>query len=71
MRYVEHFASRTALFREVCQRDMEGIVAKRAWAPYNPDQPSWVKIKDPAYSQMEKRWDFFERAPKPAFRLQH
>jgi ATP-dependent DNA ligase len=40
---------------------MEGIVAKLAAAPYDPAEPTWVKIKNPDYSQMEGRWDFFER----------
>jgi bifunctional non-homologous end joining protein LigD len=40
VRYVEHFACGRALFREVCERDMEGIVAKRARAPYDADEPS-------------------------------
>jgi ATP-dependent DNA ligase len=59
---VEHFPSGTALFQEVCERNLEGIVAKLARAPYDPAWPSWVKIKNPAYSQMEGRWDFFERS---------
>jgi uncharacterized protein (TIGR03437 family) len=60
VRYVEHFASGTALFREVCERDMEGIVAKLARAPYDQAEPSWVKMKNPDYSQMQGRWDLFE-----------
>jgi ATP-dependent DNA ligase len=40
------------LFREVCARDLEGIVAKWKHGPYlSGDQTSWVKIKNPAYSQ--------------------
>jgi ATP-dependent DNA ligase len=58
---VEHFTSGTALFREVCERDMEGIVAKLARAPYDPAEPSWVKIKNLDYSQMQGRWDSFEQ----------
>jgi bifunctional non-homologous end joining protein LigD len=61
VRYVEHFTSGTALFGQVCTRDMEGIVAKLQTTPYDPAQPSWMKIKNPGYSQMEGRWDFFER----------
>jgi len=30
VRYVEHFANGTDLFRVICDRDMEGIVAKQA-----------------------------------------
>jgi hypothetical protein len=34
------------LFNEVCARDMEGIVAKLANAPYTPEATTWVKIKE-------------------------
>jgi hypothetical protein len=34
VRYVEHVANGTDLFRVICDRDMEGIVAKRASARY-------------------------------------
>ena len=35
--YVEHVASGTDLFRLICDRDMEGIVAKQANARYTPE----------------------------------
>jgi ATP-dependent DNA ligase len=35
--YVDHVASSTDLFRVVCERDMEGIVAKQASARYTPE----------------------------------
>jgi hypothetical protein len=34
--FVEHVATGTALFRVICDRDMEGIVAKQASAHYTP-----------------------------------
>jgi bifunctional non-homologous end joining protein LigD len=50
------------LFTEVCRLDLEGIVAKDARAPYAPEAPStWVKVKNPRYSQAEARWEHFDR----------
>ena len=50
----------TALFQAVCERDMEGIVAKLANARYTPDATTWVKIKNRQYSQAVGRHDFFD-----------
>ena len=61
VRYVEHVASGTELFRAVCELDMEGIVAKQAAGLYTPERTSWVKIKNRAYSQALGRSDFFDR----------
>jgi bifunctional non-homologous end joining protein LigD len=61
VRYVEHVASSTDLFRVICDRDMEGIVAKQASAHYTPEAPIWVKIKNRQYSQAVGREDFFDR----------
>ena len=44
--YVEHVASGTDLFRVICERDMEGIVAKQANARYTPEATTWMKIKN-------------------------
>jgi bifunctional non-homologous end joining protein LigD len=52
--YVDHVSSGTDLFRVICERDTEGIVAKQATARYTPDATTWVKIKN-------KRHDFFDR----------
>jgi len=59
--YVEHVASGTDLFRVICDRDMEGIVAKQASAHYTPEATTWVKIKNRQYSQAVGRADFFDR----------
>jgi bifunctional non-homologous end joining protein LigD len=60
-KYVEHVASGTELFRAICELDMEGIVAKQAAGLYTPEATTWVKIKNPAYSQAAGRSDFFDR----------
>jgi hypothetical protein len=46
------------LFQAVCQRDLEGIVAKAAQGLYQPEKTTWVKIKNPNYSQAAGRRDF-------------
>ena len=57
--YVQHFASGMDLFRVICERDMEGVVAKQASAKYTPEATTWVKIKNRQYSQAVGREDFF------------
>jgi ATP-dependent DNA ligase len=60
--YVEHFDERGVdLLRAVCEMDLEGIVAKWKDGLYTPDETSWVKIKNPRYSQIEGRHELFER----------
>jgi hypothetical protein len=36
------------------------IVAKRKADPYSPDV-NWLKIKNPAYTQGEGRWELFQK----------
>jgi len=51
-----------ALFRLACERDLEGIVAKRKFDPYLLDgSASWLKIRNPNYSQWIGREELFER----------
>jgi len=38
-----------------CEHDLEGIIAKRKSDPYLPDTASWLKIRNPNYSQWERR----------------
>jgi bifunctional non-homologous end joining protein LigD len=61
--YVDAIAERgTDLFRLACQRDLEGIVAKWSKRVYQCDGSgtSWLKIKNPAYMQMDGRRELFE-----------
>jgi bifunctional non-homologous end joining protein LigD len=60
--YVDHVASGTNLFQVICDRDIEGVVAKQASARYTPDATTWVKIKNQHYSQAAGRQDFFNKA---------
>jgi bifunctional non-homologous end joining protein LigD len=49
------------LFRVACERDLEGIVAKWGRGTYRTDgrATSWLKIKNPEYSQMRERHELF------------
>lgn len=38
-------------FKEICARDLEGIVAKRKLGIYKSNGTGWLKIKNPNYSQ--------------------
>ena len=62
IRYVDHLRGRgCALFDTACANDLEGIVAKWVHGTYQTGQgTSWLKVKNPAYSQMEGRRELFE-----------
>jgi bifunctional non-homologous end joining protein LigD len=52
----------TALYRIAYEKDLEGIVAKWRHGAYSPDPPaSWLKIKNPDYSQAVGRHARFAR----------
>jgi bifunctional non-homologous end joining protein LigD len=49
------------LFRLACEQDLEGVVAKRKFAPYLPEHANWLKIRNRDYSQWVGREELFER----------
>lgn len=57
--YVDHVDD-PALFAVTTERDLEGIVAKRRGDPYGPST-EWIKIKHTGYTQMQGRWELFDR----------
>jgi bifunctional non-homologous end joining protein LigD len=62
--YLPHVHGRgIELFREVCERDLEGVVAKLAGSAYRlaGQRSPWLKIKNMNYSQARGRHEFFER----------
>jgi ATP-dependent DNA ligase len=62
--YLPHVERRGIdLFAAVCERDLEGIVAKWKRGPYLSDGvvTNWLKIKNLNYSQMAGRRELFER----------
>ncbi|MGB2663155.1 MAG: hypothetical protein WAK48_04070 [Candidatus Acidiferrum sp.] len=50
------------LFEEICNNDLEGIVAKRRHGIYKSNNIGWLKIKNPKYSQAEGRHEMMTRA---------
>jgi hypothetical protein len=62
--YVDHLHEYgTALFRRVCEMDLEGIVAKHSYGPYvtEAQHTTWFKITNRNYSQMAGREELLER----------
>ena len=62
--YAEHVEQLgEALFRRVCELDLEGIVAKLRSGPYvsERENSTWRKILNPHYSQRVGRNELFER----------
>jgi bifunctional non-homologous end joining protein LigD len=62
LRYLDHVRNRGRdLFAAACAWDTEGIVAKWGAGPYRTDGAltSWVKVRNPNYSQMAGRHEAF------------
>jgi bifunctional non-homologous end joining protein LigD len=60
--YAQHIeGSGAAFFEEICQRNLEGIVAKPKNGAYKSNGRGWLKIKNPNYSQAEGRHELFKR----------
>ena len=59
--YVQEHGDR--LFELVCERALEGIVAKHRLSRYTAENgnPAWIKIRNRGYSQMIGRDELFER----------
>jgi bifunctional non-homologous end joining protein LigD len=47
------FDDGAALFEAVCERELEGVVAKRRSSRYRPGERGWVKIKNREYWRYE------------------
>jgi ATP-dependent DNA ligase len=48
-------------FRVACEHDLEGVVAKWSGGTYTSGpRTSWLKIRNPHYSQWENRRELFE-----------
>ena len=60
--YAQHVIRQgKAFFEEICARDLEGIVAKRTLGIYKDDGNTWLKLKNPTYSQAEGRHELLTR----------
>jgi bifunctional non-homologous end joining protein LigD len=59
--YAEHIEAKgAALFQAICDKDLEGIVAKHRLAPYSTKPQSWFKVLNPDYSQKRGRKEMFD-----------
>jgi ATP-dependent DNA ligase len=57
--YVEHLEGDGARFFELaCEQDLEGIICKPKTSPY---PFTWIKVKNPNYTQAAGRKEWFER----------
>jgi bifunctional non-homologous end joining protein LigD len=60
--YAQHIdGTGKEFFREICARDLEGVVAKRKMGLYREDRPDWVKIKNRKYTHAEGRHELLTR----------
>lgn len=57
--YVDYVEDGDALYRLVCEQDLEGIVMKPKASLYEKNR--WVKVKNPDYSQAKGRDEIFDR----------
>jgi len=48
-------------FKEICELDLEGIVAKQKMSTYKPGGNGWLKIKNRSYSQAEGRHELLTK----------
>src|SRR6266566_2151450 len=63
LKYTEYIDGHgMALFRRICELDLEGIVAKQKSAPYvtQREHSTWFKILNREYSQKDGREELFE-----------
>jgi ATP-dependent DNA ligase len=54
------------LFNEVCERNLEGVLAKRKTGTYSTVS-GWLRIKNPNYTQSERRHELFETFKRELF----
>jgi ATP-dependent DNA ligase len=58
-----------ALYQAVCERGLEGIVAKRSASVYRPGQRGWIKIKNPGYWRRDQEIESLLRSLGPKHAL--
>jgi len=60
--YADHIEQAgVGLFKAVCDRDCEGIVAKHRLVPYTNKPQSWFKILNPDYTEKRGRKEMFDK----------
>ena len=68
VRLVAGFEEGEALFAAVCERGLEGVVAKWLDDPYRPGERGWVKHKNRATARFAEERDGVGRASSHAYR---
>jgi bifunctional non-homologous end joining protein LigD len=56
------------LYDAVCERGLEGVVAKWRKAPYRPGERGWLKVKNPAYWRRDQERDAMQRSAERRMR---
>jgi len=60
--YAQHIdGAGKQFFEHICAHDLEGIVAKRKMGVYKDNGNTWLKIKNPSYSQAEGRHELLTK----------
>ena len=62
--YLDHINGKgIELYEQCCKRYLEGVVAKPKLSQYRElgGKPVWIKVKNPDYSQAERRSELFDR----------
>jgi bifunctional non-homologous end joining protein LigD len=62
----EAFDDGAALFDAICERELEGIVAKRIEGRYRPGERAWIKVKNRDYwrYELERESPINKRRPR-------
>ncbi len=60
--------SGTVLYREICDRDLEGIVCKRKGSVFSKNRHDWLKVKNRDYTQAKDRQELFNPSGKRSAR---
>jgi hypothetical protein len=55
----------TALYQEVCKRDLEGVICQEKRQRLFVTRACWLKVKNPDYTQAEGRREMFEKLRQP------
>jgi ATP-dependent DNA ligase len=58
----ETFSDGDALWQAVCERGLEGVVAKKMASRYRSGERGWVKVKNRAYWRRDSEREAMQRA---------
>ena len=58
------FDDGTELYEAVCDRGLEGVVAKPRRSLYRPGQRGWIKVKNPGYWRRESELAAYQQTTR-------